>query len=136
MKIFFILFFSLIFSANTKAACTNVREIHYRSIKLEESFSDLIHSIKINFPRRYNFYEFAVRAESDVRFMTFSTQSGAMPCEVTVNSFTQLGFSFNVLKNFVARFQSRRPKLYRLYKSEWSSTTKNFQLLKELIREN
>ena len=54
MKVFFILFSVLIFSANTKAACPNVVEIHRQSLELEKNFTDLIEVINTEFPRRYN----------------------------------------------------------------------------------
>ena len=136
MKVFFILFSVLIFSANTKAACPNVVEIHRQSLELEKNFTDLIEVINTEFPRRYNLYEFTVRAESDVRFISFSTQSGAMPCTMTINSFIGLERSFHVLKNHIARFQNRRPKLYKIYQREWESLLENYRILKTLVEKN
>ena len=136
MRLFFIVFSILIFSANTKASCPNINQIHQRTTDLSYSLGELVETVSFNFPRRYNFYEFAVRSESDARFLEFSTQSGLIKCSMTNRIFTQLSLSFNILKNYILRFQRRRPNLYLIYQAQWLDVTEKFNELSMEVNKN
>ena len=98
MRVFFIVCSIMIFSAASQASCPNINQINNYSSELEESLSELVETIYTHFPQ-FNFYDLAVRAESDAKFLEFSTRSELLKCSMAKRIFSGLDISFNILRN-------------------------------------
>ena len=136
MRTLFIVFSIMVFSGASKASCQNINQINNYSSELEESLSELVETIYTHFPRRFNFYDLAVRAESDAKFLEFSTRSGLIKCSMAKRIFSGLDISFNILRNHILRFQRRRPYYYFIYESQWLEAKDRFNHLLIEVSEN